>query len=693
MSSEGGELPAGVVKEAVVIGENDKVFSRQTRDLGFCQALEGTLKVPFDLKPSEKAERVRFLAEQAGRMKTAELSEYGSAQISIKGPAGEANALAVLNVVKDKQGQVWLYSNLVGNQAEGNHRLEISHGLALDGETRIGPDRKTLTRMGLGAVFHLGLAIQVIDDDVWVVDLDGKSSQGVQIDATEGLSDRIKSAGELPYSYENSLLTPPTLFKAGSEGWILVSINPSKPSDVILAKVCHDRTFSYKSYPSEKFRQENKINEKALAARLKSRYFNPDAEPNERTLPWSYGGEVDGSVILFRSFIEGNETSIVFTRLSVEDFEGQRVRQEFAAHIDGKRREAPAQVDHKPEKEFYEPKGVTIEENTVRCRKARILPDIHAGHDPIRPWGSFLDNLEPDEVVVFQELIDRGMKPWEIVDKAMEMVMKGQGVYVLGNHETMFLSAMTGNIVMLANWLVEGGDKMLTELNYPVQIDKNSPFGDMALLNKIRADLESDSRLEKVREFNEFLIENGKIYAIVNGMLVVHAGIPADTQGNLLPMPGVPDCKGLTGIDLLDALQRGLSSNNKELIAKMNTGEARNPFWMREPFFVVAQSRTALHALRAQLNWQLAQKYPDGSVQIEAIVLGHTPGMVDNRSGTRSSLEVRALFIDGGFSQTGEQRVLLLSVPDSQPDQVQLVYKDPSGEQEGLIFQGVYPLH
>jgi len=595
-------------------------------------------------------------------------------------------------VARDEEGQVWLFSNSVGDQAEGNHRLEISNGLIFDGDTSLGPDKKTLKRMGLGAVSHLGLAIQVIDDEVWVVDLDGKSGQNVHASTAEGLSERMKIASELPYSFENSLLTLPNLFKAGSRGWILVSIDPNKPKNVVLARICHDRTFSYKSYPWGRFCQENDISKKAVGARLRSRYFNPNAEPNEGALRWSYGGEIDGSVVLFRPFVKDDKTSIIFTKLSIKDFKEQRIRQGLQNQPEGQQKEALLQVVHKQKKEFYEPSGVPFKGNVMRCRKARILPDIHAGHDLEKPWGSFLDNLDPGEVVVFQELIDRGVKPWEIVDRAMKMVIKGQGVYILGNHETMFLSAMAGNIGMLGNWLVEGGDRMLTALGYSVQIDKKNPYSDIPLLGRILNDLQSDSRLEKIREFNEFLVEHGKIYAIVNGVLAIHAGIPADNQGNLLPMSGIPSCKGLKGIDLLDALQQGLSANDEQLIAQMNAGEARNPFWMREPFFAVARNRTALHALRAQLNWQLTQKYPDGSVQIEAIVLGHTPGMVDERSET-CSMEIRVLFIDGGFSQTGKQRALLLNVPDSRPDQVQLTYKDPSGEQKGLIFQGVYPLY
>jgi len=65
MSGESGELPVGVIKENLLVARSDRISQRATREVGVCQTLEGVLKTSFELKPDEKAEVVKFLAEQA----------------------------------------------------------------------------------------------------------------------------------------------------------------------------------------------------------------------------------------------------------------------------------------------------------------------------------------------------------------------------------------------------------------------------------------------------------------------------------------------------------------------------------------------------------------------------------------------------------------------------------------------------
>lgn len=503
--------------------------------------------------------------------------------------------------------------------------------------------------------------------------------------------------------YDN-VLNPPTLFKANSEGWMLVSRDMMSQGDLILCRINEDKSIDYKSWPESVFCTDNNISTKVISLKLNQRYYNPQQDDSEPESKWTYSGVVDGRVVLTKSVVQDNGEPLVENiRLTIEEFTAQREKQGLENVLEGKHNQN--YIAEKPlanNREFYKQRGVPLKDNIVLCKHARFLPDVHAGHGKGDPFGDMLNNRKQDELIVFQELIDRGADQWAVIDKAVEMVNKGEAVYNLGNHEGLFLAAMAGDMLSLANWLMEGGDQMLRECpgfaNELNGFDKKRPLDDINLLNKVIGQLNTDPRLDKVREFNSFLINNGKMYQVVDGVLGVHAGIPSDRAGNLIPMKnnsGQILFNGVVGMDLLNQMQSTLRSGNKQhIIAMFAPGEVNedtHPLWMRDSFFDVVYDKNALSNMRAQLNQQLLWQFPDGNTKIELIVVGHSPHMVDKTAKTHSLVD-RIAFIDGGFYANGTQRIMKVDVPDDLKDSVEVTYSDPSGRNKQVNHCGVYPL-
>lgn len=524
---------------------------------------------------------------------------------------------------------------------------------------------------------------------------------------------------EVPYRFDASPLVPPRQYKAGpSSDWVLVGRSQLQQGDVVLAKVMSDGGLYCKTWPMIDLCNENGIRPDEVAKSIQEqRYENPNAEEDgEKGTKWSYGGVYKGQVILYETIIEDPELisakqAVRAVKLSIGEFEGMRDRTGKSRIVEGSRRKLDQVVPIQTKKfEFYEAEleSGPIEGNILRVKAARLLPDVHAGNDPNNPYGNMLDNLRPDEVVIFQELIDRGAAPWEVVDRAVDMVKHGKAAYIIGNHESMFLAAMQGDSLAMINWLIEGGDKMLLACDPKVssllrKIDMNDPMGkpqeSYAIAAQILDFVQRNPGMAKVRDFDEFLRKNGKMYVLADGLLAVHAGVPGDKDGNLVEMKGAPKYAGKVGFQLLDAMQKALRENDKEGIIQLYSGgggsdEKRNnnPLWMRDPWFNLTDDPNALHRLREQMNGQLAQMYPGYDQQVEAIAVGHTPKKVDERRGTHS-LDTRALFIDGGFYRDGTQRILLIRVPDDIDGKVEFIYKDPSGRNAQVRHEGMYELH
>jgi hypothetical protein len=369
---------------------------------------------------------------------------------------------------------------------------------------------------------------------------------------------------------------------------------------------------------------------------------------------------------------------------------------------------------------WYRPQGIPLEESAICCRVARILPDIHAGSTEFSDaYADMLSGRESGEFVVFQELIDRGQRGWEVVDKAREQVMKGEAAYIIGNHEGMFLAAMkwarshgdrgfqshegTG-MIALANWLREGGEAMLQDLGYDEckKFDRDNPFADPQLLQRIRKDLVNNPKLQKVRDLDLFLRERGKMYMIVNGVLATHAGILMDPiSGNLAPMKGKKGevlLNGAVGLDMFEAIEAGLRNDDAEIIMSFQSSpDECNPLWVREGFFRVVQDPMMVSAMRGQINDQMEKRYGD-KMEVEMVVVGHTPERGDERYGSVSHpVDGRVLYLDKGFYLGGEQRILRLRAVKRQGSGVEdatlITYKDPADRSDRVINQVVHPLN
>lgn len=103
-------------------------------------------------------------------------------------------------------------------------------------------------------------------------------------------------------------------------------------------------------------------------------------------------------------------------------------------------------------------KGTPLEGNVFYAKKVDVLGDLHGN------WKVDLNKDEDRLKVLVGDVPDRGPESWQRVEEVMELVEKGKALYILGNHEALFMGAMvedtTGNHrdrLCLYNWLYNGG--------------------------------------------------------------------------------------------------------------------------------------------------------------------------------------------------------------------------------------------
>lgn len=369
-------------------------------------------------------------------------------------------------------------------------------------------------------------------------------------------------------------------------------------------------------------------------------------------------------------------------------------------------------------------KAKPIEGNVVVAPLARIIPDVHGGQDintftnPDQqkkvesPLADMLTGMQEGEVAVFVgDLFDRGGQSWRAAQEAMEMTMQGKAIYNFGNHEALFMGAMVtdssgknGDFEAFKTWIFNGGDEMaesagvdMTEYN--AAIDKFAKVSGMPRDAAKQVLLQSrDPALfnlhtqikqnENLKGLHNFLTQHGKMFTIIDNVLVTHAGVLADpTTGALLDVNinGVNFGKGLEAFQKMEQVLKGADEEEKSklILWLANHGgtdrmNAENPLWVRERNFQeVVQTPVTAHEVRKNLNEQAEAM----NTKIELVVVGHTPSMGDKKAETtpldKNDHTPRFLFADKGYYEGEEPRALLLRISDQTSDKVSAIYENP----------------
>ena len=338
-------------------------------------------------------------------------------------------------------------------------------------------------------------------------------------------------------------------------------------------------------------------------------------------------------------------------------------------------------------------KGKPIEGNILYAKKARILPDLHGGKelptDPAQaaarkkesPLKDFLQGHSEDEIVVsVGDVFDRGGQSWESAQEMMKMVQNGEAVWNLGNHEALFMAAMSGDKQAFRTWMINGGLDMMQSAG----VDTSG--GNL---------LEAAKGNQNLQNLSKFLQANVKTYTIVDNVLVTHAGVLADPATGGLKDVVIEGKNFGQGLDAMDKIQEEIRKGNADVIKWLaNHGgddqlNADNPFWVREKNFqdVVADPDKA-HNLREALNGQANIR----GTKVEFVVVGHTPSMGDQARPTTTLDEAgraipRFLFADKGYFESEEARVVKLNVADDSPEQVTVTYGEPVSQKTILEQQ------
>jgi hypothetical protein len=252
------------------------------------------------------------------------------------------------------------------------------------------------------------------------------------------------------------------------------------------------------------------------------------------------------------------------------------------------------------------------------------VPDIHGDIDALK--GSLLqlgivdengEWIAGSEVVVFSgDYIDRGSTNLEVLDYLVQIKRKAENwggtvEFLVGNHEALAIGALAGDKLLRANWLGQGGEKVLFEVMDKYNLDSS------AALIKLRGLMFSP-----MGPYFE-LMESMKAFHQVDDVLYVHAGINLEWAQSLAS-------KGVDGVnkewnqafaeakngDLTKFKKFNEVGKNRLAKGSDSTGhsDVGGPFWADFESELEAMSDSDISKIAELLK----------SIGVNAIVVGHS---------------------------------------------------------------------
>ncbi|MDH7476349.1 MAG: hypothetical protein QHH09_02650 [Microgenomates group bacterium] len=269
--------------------------------------------------------------------------------------------------------------------------------------------------------------------------------------------------------------------------------------------------------------------------------------------------------------------------------------------------------------------------------KVRLFGDLHGkGAKPIPGYfnvgtGDFMDPK------YFFRLQNRqyGFDPnnfRESINAWMECVKKGEGLYILGNHDVKFLAAMLLGPERAQDWLNDGGDQILEacEIQWQGEVsgDNYDEFR-KAIMN---------SQNSLLREWYDFLLRYGKCYAVVNDVYLAHTIPVTKDDGSLFDftqsrkggmeafdefekmlreIAKIRDRGGLVQKSQWDDITKKLAAWNK---AHFPQSSIYGPFWVRDrQWEEIRDDQAKAQKMIDGLNEQARKK----GGEVKKVVFGH----------------------------------------------------------------------
>ena len=224
------------------------------------------------------------------------------------------------------------------------------------------------------------------------------------------------------------------------------------------------------------------------------------------------------------------------------------------------------------------------------------------------------------------------------VETWSHLMENDQGQVVLGNHEALAMSGIAGHDEDLMMWLCDTNQGTSTLEAFGIKVDDlprisydsrskefEKPIPTAEQLAAIRQRIGSNPELSK---FFDLLQKKGKLYAIANETLIVHAGIALDKEGHLI----APQRAGanweifdgtVVGLDALDKIEEGIRKRDARMLHMLAAGggsDQMSPLHMRQPFFNIMKDENAAQTAITELSKQAQARGAD----IKIIAIGHS---------------------------------------------------------------------
>jgi len=95
-----------------------------------------------------------------------------------------------------------------------------------------------------------------------------------------------------------------------------------------------------------------------------------------------------------------------------------------------------------------------------------VISDIHGHYRALQQLKERLGyNSERHQLVYLGDYIDRGPQSWDVLQEVMREVREEEAIALKGNHEQLMVSVFSGDRSNMVNWLCNGGQKTLEDMN------------------------------------------------------------------------------------------------------------------------------------------------------------------------------------------------------------------------------------
>jgi serine/threonine protein phosphatase 1 len=101
-------------------------------------------------------------------------------------------------------------------------------------------------------------------------------------------------------------------------------------------------------------------------------------------------------------------------------------------------------------------KGNSVELRAAKSGRLLVIGDIHGCHIALDKLLEHLAITPTDTVVVLGDVIDRGPGTRQVIDRLLDLQQRCRLIFLLGNHEEMFLDSLTDD-ELREPWLGFGG--------------------------------------------------------------------------------------------------------------------------------------------------------------------------------------------------------------------------------------------